>query len=82
VDVYNLYTDKESRLYDFISLYPTSMVNNIFPTKLLDKLMGNPFYLVNDTSYLQNNIIISFVNCERYADNYLIEKKTKIRKSR
>jgi hypothetical protein len=69
VDVYKLYTDKESRLYDFTFLYSTAMVNIIFPTKLLDKLKGNPYYLVNDTSYLQNNIIISFVNFDRNADN-------------
>ncbi len=68
VDLYHLYSNKESRLYDFTSLYPTAMTNNIFPTKLIDKFRGDPFKSGFSLDYLHNDNIRSFINCDIFVD--------------
>lgn len=69
VDVYQLYSNKECRLYDFVSLYPSVMAENRFPSKLKDKFSGHPFNIGYNIDYLHNNDILSFIFCDIFVDN-------------
>jgi len=68
-DVYHLYSNKECRLYDFVNLYPSVMMNEKFPVGLVNRIIGKPFQsglMLND---LYNNNILSFINCDIFVDN-------------
>jgi hypothetical protein len=67
-DVYQLYSNKECRLYDFVSLYPSVMAEQKFPSELKDKFSGNPFDIGYNMDYLHNNEILSFIFCDIYVD--------------
>jgi hypothetical protein len=45
------------------------MVNNKFPTKLLENFTGNPLQSGQDLSYLHNDNILSFVKCYIFVDS-------------
>jgi len=67
-DVYNLYTNKESRLYDFFSLYPSVMLENRFPVGIVNKFIGNPLNNGLTMEYLYNDNILSFIKCDIFVD--------------
>jgi len=67
-DVYHLYSNKETRLYDFVSLYPSVMLDNKFPIGLVNKFIGNPLNNGLTMEYLYNDNILSFIKCDIFVD--------------
>jgi len=55
------------------------MKHHKFPSKLIDKFIGNPFDIGHDINYLHIDNLISYINYDIYIDIYIRKKKTKIR---
>nr|YP_009710566.1 DNA polymerase type B [Amanita pseudoporphyria]QFZ98515.1 DNA polymerase type B [Amanita pseudoporphyria] len=68
VDVYKLYSNKITYLYDFISLYPTVMSNYKVPVKLINHFIGNPIKTNTGIDYLHSDTISSFIKCDIFVD--------------
>ena len=67
-DVYNLYSNKECRLYDIVSLYPSVMMDNKYPVGLVNKFIGNPYNSGLTLNDLYSDNILLFIKCDIYVD--------------
>jgi hypothetical protein len=67
-DVYHLYSNKECRLYDFVSLYPSVMLEQKYPVGLVNKFIGNPLQSGLTFNDLYNDNILSFIKCYIFVD--------------
>jgi hypothetical protein len=65
-DVYQLYSNEEVHSYDYISMYPTQMLEKPMPVGLPTKFVGNPLLTGETLESLEKQL--AFIKCSVYVD--------------
>jgi hypothetical protein len=68
-DVYKLYSNEEVHSYDFISMYPSVMMNKPMPVDIPTKFEGNPLLAGETLESLEKQL--AFIKCSIYVDKSL-----------
>lgn len=68
-EVYKLYSDKPVYSYDYVSMYPSQMINQYMPVGKINKFIGNP--LLNGETLDSLCEQLSFIKCSVYVDKSL-----------
>jgi hypothetical protein len=65
-DVYQLYSNEKVHSYDFTSMYPTQMFNQLMPVGKITKFIGNPLLTGETMESLKDKL--AFIKCSVYVD--------------
>jgi hypothetical protein len=68
-DVYKLYSNKPVHSYDYVSMYPTQMMNQYMPVGKITRFIGNPLLTGETLESLSKQL--AFVKCSIYVDKSL-----------
>jgi len=64
-EVYKLYSDKPVYSYDYVSMYPSQMINQYMPVGKINKFIGNP--LLNGETLETLKDKLAFIKCTIYV---------------
>ncbi len=65
-DVYQLYSDKPVHSYDYVSMYPSKLMNQVMPVGKISKFKGNPLLTGETLESLKDKL--AFIKCSIYVD--------------
>jgi DNA polymerase type B, organellar and viral len=65
-DVYRLYSNEPVHSYDYVSMYPTQMLNKSMPVGKINKFIGNPLLIGETLGSLSEQL--AFIKCSVYVD--------------
>jgi DNA polymerase type B, organellar and viral len=68
-EVYKLYSNEKVHSYDFVSMYPTQMLNHYMPVGKFNKFIGNPLLTGETLESLSEQL--AFIKCSVYVDKSL-----------
>jgi len=70
-EVYKLYSNEEVHSYDFISMYPSQMMNQYMPVGKITRFIGNPLLTGETLESLKDQL--AFIKCTIYVDKSIIK---------
>jgi len=68
-EVYKLYSDKPVHSYDYVSMYPSQMLQKYMPVGKITKFIGNPLLTGETLESLSDKL--AFIKCSVYVDKSL-----------